>query len=151
MNTQALVDAALSHAAAAGNFERVTGSEILTQPGSGLSVAIWAQRIRPIAATSGLAATSAHVQLMVRIYSNALQQPFDAIDPMMMAAVDALMTAYSTDFTLGDLVRQVDLLGAHGDALAATAGWLRHPDGGTSRVFDITLPLIVNDAWTQAP
>jgi len=84
------------------------------------------------------------------VYLNMLQEPQDAIDTNIMTAVDALMAAYSSDFDLGGLVRNVDLLGAHGDPLAADAGYLEQ-DKRLYRVVVISLPLICNDLYTQAP
>lgn len=151
INTEAIVNAVASHAAASGHFERVNGHEPLSPPGSGLTAAVWVQQMRPWAQRSGLAITSARLVLMVRIYSSGLQEPQDAIDPAMMAAADALFIAYSGDFTLGTLVAEVDLLGAGGESLTAIAGWLPLSDGSRWRVMDITLPVVINDAWTQAP
>jgi hypothetical protein len=51
-----------------------------------------------------------------------LTDPEDAIDPELLAAVDALMSAYSGDFQLGGLITQVDLLGAYGKPLGAERG-----------------------------
>lgn len=151
INTTVIVDALASHAAASGHFETVNGHEAITESASGLTVGIWPQVMRPSPPGSGLASTAARLVFMVRIYSPALSQPQDAIDPTMLAATDALMAAYSGDFTLGGSVRDVDLLGAGGESLSAVAGWLPWADGSRSRVMDITVPLVINDAWTQAP
>lgn len=151
LNSQAIVDALASHAAGTGHFERVNEHEAVNAPGSGLTAGIWPQTIRPVPAVSGLAVTSVRIPFTLRIYSSALQQPADAIDPAVLAATDALMTAYSGDFELGGLAMEIDLLGAGGEPLSATAGWLRLNDGGTFRVMDITIPVIVANVWTQAP
>ncbi len=149
LNASTVFDAALSHAMALGLFERVNGHEPKNAPGNGLTLAMWAQDITPIP-SSGLASTSAQLVLNQRIYSAMEQEPQDAIDPNIINAVDVLFTAYSGDFTLGGLIRCVDLLGQHGVRLAARAGYLPQ-DGVTYRVMTITLPLLINDAWTQAP
>ena len=150
LNTQAYLDAMVSHVAASGYFERVNQHEPANAPGSGLTAAVWADAISPVARASGLAVTSARIAFMLRLYSTLQQSPPDSIDPNLIAAVDALMTAYTGDFTLGNLVMSVDLLGAHGAPLAAQAGYLVQ-DGQTFRVVTITVPLIVSDVWTQAP
>ncbi len=150
LDLQPLLDALVSHAAASGHFQRVNQHEPKSAPGNGLTAAIWFQTIGPAIGGSGLASTSPRVELRVRIYQNALMQPQDAIDPMVTAATSALMTAYSGDFSLGGLVRQVDLLGAYGTALSAQAGYL-DVDGKKYRVVDVTVPLIVNDVFDQAP
>lgn len=138
-----------SHAAASGYFERVNRHEPKNAPGNRLSCAIWVDQMGPIKA-SGLNSTSARMVVMVRIYSNMLQEPQDQIDPDVVAAADYLMGAYTGDFELGANVKNIDLLGAHGIELAARAGYLSQ-DGKMFRVMDITLPIIVNDLWSQAP
>lgn len=144
-----LLEAIVSHAAASGHFERVNKHEPKNAPGNGLTAAAWVQRIDPVR-TSGLKSTSARVVFTVRIFSNMLQEPQDEIDPNITAAVDALMNAYSGDFSLDGLARNVDLLGQHGVALSAQAGYV--PIGNPPklyRIMDISVPVIVNDVWTQ--
>jgi len=136
---------------ASGYFERVNGHEPLNPPGNGLTAALWGDSIAPVPAGSGLAATSARAVFMVRIYSPAMTLPQDDIDPNLVSAVDALMTAYSGDFELGGQVRNIDLLGQAGVAMSAQAGWVTYPDGRIFRTMTITLPVIVNDAWPQSP
>jgi hypothetical protein len=148
LDTTGMLDSIVSHAMRLGLFERVNTSEPKNSPGNGLTAAVWLQMVSPVAAASGLAATSARVEFMLRIYSNMLQEPQDAIDPEILSAVDVLMGAYSGDFDLGGTVRNVDLLGAHGVGLSAVAGYLS-VDNKMFRVVDVTLPLIVNDVWEQ--
>lgn len=149
LNVAGILDGVVSHAMALGLFERVNTSEPKNAPGNGLSCAIWADRIEPVALVSGLAATSARVAFMVRLYAGMLQQPQDAIDPNMLAAVDTLIDAYSGDFDLGGTVKQVDLLGQHGVPLGAQAGYINQ-DNKLFRVMTVTVPVIVNDVWSQA-
>ena len=149
LGAQGLVDALVTHAQASGRFETVNSHEPKSAPGNGLRVAIWADKVTPVR-TSGLNITSALVTLMVRVYSNMVSEPQDAIDPEIVGAVDVLMAAYSGDFELGGLAREVDLLGAYGAGLSAQAGYLNQ-DGRLYRVVTITVPILVNDAWTQSP
>lgn len=149
-----LIDAVASHAKTLGFFESVNGHEPANPPSNGLSVAIWAQSISGVT-SSGLNTTSGAITLNVRIYSPILQEPADMIDPTMMAATDALINAYSGDFTLGGLVRNVDLLGSRhvtgqGRGLFAEAGYMEQ-NNRIYRIITIALPLIINDLWTQAP
>lgn len=150
MDSAGIMAATGSHIAASGYFDRVAGHEPKNAPGRGLSAAVWVDRIEPVPAGSGLSRTCALLMLNIRVYTNMLADPPDAIDPSLVAAVDGLMTAYSGDFTLGGLVRNVDLLGATGTALSAQAGYLEQ-DGKLFRVMTITLPLVVDDAWEQVP
>lgn len=150
IDTTAILNAVVDHALRSGHFERVNKHEPASSPGTGLSAAVWVDRVQPVAAASGLRATSARVALNLRIYAGALQEPRDAIDPAVTAATDALMNAYSGDFELGGLIRNIDLLGAHGQPLAAQAGYL-DIQGAQYRVMTITIPCIINDAWDQSP
>lgn len=147
LNTEAILDKVTSHAMALGLFEKVNTHEPKNAPGNGLTAAIWVQTIGPVR-SSGLAKTSALVVYTVRLYANMLADPQDAIDPKLVSAVDVLFTAYAGDLDLGDTVRNVDLLGANGVTLNAQAGYL-NADGKNFRIMDITLPLIINDAWDQ--
>lgn len=150
LNLLPILEAAQTHAAASGHFDRVTGHEPKNPPGRGLTAAIWVQRIGPVPAGSGLRSTSGRVELRVRLLSLMLQEPQDAIDPNLTDALDALFVAYSGDFTLGGLVMQVDLLGAYGTPLSSVAGYLSISNQ-MHRIYDITLPCIVSDLWDQAP
>ena len=150
IDVEAVFDKVVSHAAASGYFERVNQHEPKSKnpAGTGMTCAVWMQSIRPSAKSSGLAATSGRLEFTVRIYTSMTAEPQDAIDPAVLRAVNALMTAYSGDFELGGEVRHVDLLGAEGVPLSAEAGYLEQ-GGRLYRVMDILLPLIVNDLWNQ--
>jgi hypothetical protein len=148
LDIRTILDAVESHALASGFFQAVNGHEPKSAPQNGLTAAVWVEQIGPARGGAGLSSTSARLALFVRLYTPMLQEPEDAIDPDLMTALDALMTAYSGDFTLGGLVRDVDLLGTYGDPLGARAGYLT-TSGAEYRVMTITLPLIVNDLWEQ--
>lgn len=147
---QAILDAAVSHAQASGLFDRVQTHEPKSSPGSGVTAAFWVQDIGPVPIGSGLAATTARIELAARLYTSMLAEPADLIDPALLAACATLIGAYSGDFTLDGLVQQVDLLGMAGPPLAARAGYLG-VDNKVYRVMTITLPVIVADAWEQVP
>ena len=149
---QELFDAVESHALASGLFDAVNTNEPKAAPGSGLTCAIWMQNIAPAGGGSGLASTSVRVELSVRLYTSFLAQPEDMIDPTLTAACLALMEDYSGDFELGGItsesVRSIDLLGQFGVSLSAEAGYLNQ-DGAIYRVITITVPVVINDLWTQ--
>src|SRR5690606_6200689 len=112
----------------------------------GLTCAVWIDLIEPARGRSGLAATSARVVFNVRVYTNMLQNPQDAIDPNVMAAVDALFEAYSGDFELGGDAEFIDLMGAtQGHPLRAQSGYI-NIDNMVYRVMTITVPVVVSDA-----
>ncbi|MGW5429953.1 hypothetical protein ACWET9_22485 [Streptomyces sp. NPDC004059] len=143
--------AALSHAQSLGLFEQVLGHEPVSAPGSGLVYCLWVKRVTPIPARSGLDTVSARLELMGRAYLPADTEPQDDVDVLLTAAVDGLMNAYAGDFELGGTVANVDLLGMHGAPLAADFGYTSFTGGTTYRVANLTVPLIINDAWTEAP
>lgn len=150
MNITVILDGLVSHALASGLFERVNAHEPKSAPGNGLTAAVWADEIGPDPGSSGLAATSGVVTFLVRLYTSMLSEPQDAIDPLMLSAVDTLMTAYSGDFELSGAARCVDLLGQTGKTLSAKAGYLNQ-DSKVYRVMTITVPVIVSDVWDQSP
>ncbi|MDN5857152.1 MAG: hypothetical protein L0H84_00890 [Pseudonocardia sp.] len=143
-----IIDEVASHAARLGQFERVAEHEPENVLASGLTFAVWMDRLGPVP-SSGLSSTSGRLVLFLRIYSAADAAPADEIDPRVTAAADALMRAYVGDFTLGGIVRQVDVRGTHGVSLEARAGYLDSRDGAFMRVVTITLPLIINDLWPE--
>jgi hypothetical protein len=148
LDIRTILAAVESHALASGYFTAVNGHEPKSPPTSGITAAVWVEQIGPARGGSGLDSTSARLALYVRLYSSLVQEPADAIDPDLMTALDALMAAYSGDFTLGGIVRNVDLLGQFGDPLSARAGYIAE-GGAEYRVMTIALPLIVNDLWDQ--
>lgn len=146
----AIVDALQSHALTLGVFESVNGHEPASPPAQiGLTAAVWAQEVRPVAAFSGLNSTAALIEAWLRIYKGVQVFPADAIDPEMVGAVHLLMGAYSGDFDLGGAVTYVDLLGQHGTPLKSVAGYAHYPDA-TYRIATITVPMVIDDAWPQA-
>ncbi|MGW3428883.1 hypothetical protein ACWDHW_13145 [Streptomyces melanosporofaciens] len=142
-----ILDAVVSHAMASGHFETVNGHEPERAPGHGLTAAVWVDRVDPVR-SSGLATTSARLIFNVRLYTPMVQEPADAIDPYLVTALDVLMRAYVGDYTLGGLVREVDVRGTHGIGLEARAGYLQQ-DAALLRVMTITLPVVVNDLWDE--
>lgn len=145
-----VLDAIVSHAQATGYFSGVNASEPKSTPVTEMTCAIWLQRIRPIPARSGLDRTSGLVIFNCRLYIGMFTEPQDYIDPRMTKATSALMAAYSSKFTFGGLISNVDLLGAHGFPLEGMAGYITI---GTTkfRVMTITIPCVMNDLFTQAP
>ena len=146
LGTNAILNIVVSHAQQLGIFGQVNTHEYKSAPGKGLYCEIWAETITP--ARSGLDVTSAMLTLNVRIRSDMVQEPQDAIDPNILDAVDLLMDAYTGDFELGGNARNIDLLAAASAGLRADAGYLNQ-DNRIFRIMTITLPIIVNDVWNQ--
>lgn len=145
-----IFDAVVSDAQMSGYFDKVNQHEPKRAPNSGVTCAIWVQSIEPLALISGLATTSGRIVFTLRMYTNMLKDPPDAIDPTMMRAMSNLMRRYHDDFDFAGTIRNVDLLGAHGIALSAVSGYLEI-DKKEFRIVDLTIPCLVNDIWPQIP
>lgn len=143
-----IFDAVVSDIQRSGYFDKVNMHEPKRKPGRGLTAAVWVQSMDPIGQISGLASTSGRVVFMVRLYANMLQEPQDAMDPNMIKATSNIIRRYHDDFDFGGMIRNVDLLGAFGIALAAQAGYLEQDDT-MFRIMDITVPCLINDIWPQ--
>ncbi len=147
---QTLFNKIESHAKGSGLFDSVNTHEPKSAPGGKLHCAIYVTGLRPMPLGSGLASTTGVVTLIARIYLPMIQEPQDKIDPTIVAAADTLMSKYSGDFSLGSSARNIDLLGSTGESLEARAGYITI-DQTVFRSMDITIPIIVNDVYTQAP
>lgn len=143
-------DALRTHAAASGYFEATSGHAVIAAHGTGLAWWCMLDGIVPYAAGSSLNTVTVCVTYKVMITLNSTQtQPQEAVDPSVANATAALFALYVGDFTLGGLVRNVDIFGAAGKRLQADAGWMTLGDGARYRAMIITLPLIINDLWTE--
>lgn len=149
LDISGLLSAMISHAQSTGYFQWVNTHESKQAAFEGLTCEIWVEQINPVK-TSGLATTSMRIQFEVRLYTGSMAEPYDDMDSNLVVALDALMREYLNDFTLGGLVRHVDIFGAHGVGIQARTGFINH-DGKEFRVFSINLPMIVDDLWDQAP
>ncbi|HEV2375861.1 MAG TPA: hypothetical protein VGS19_27300 [Streptosporangiaceae bacterium] len=142
----ALISAVKSHAESLALFGRkVITHAPLSTPGEGLSCYI---ELGPVVPTvsSGLAAVSIEVTLSVHILASLNQKPLDAVEAQVLGATSVLLNAYAGAFTLGGLVREVDIFGG----MKAEPGYLLF-EGKPFRIVTITLPMTVNDAWQEAP
>lgn len=152
MDVQGILNAVVTHASASGLFDAgVITHEPRSPVANGLLAAVWFAKIKPLPSASGLASTTAVLVFNLRIYTSLNQQPYDAIDPALVQAADQLIGAYSGDLELGGVgtVRNIDLLGQSGVPLEGSPGYVTQ-DGKLQRVINITIPVIVNDAWGQA-
>jgi hypothetical protein len=143
-----IFDAVVSDVQRSGYFEKVNTHEPKRGPRNGLTAALWLQAIDPIALASGLASTSARIVFTLRLFQNFIKEPQDMIDPDMAKAAANLVRRYHDDFDFEGAIRNIDLLGAFGVALAAQSGYLEI-DSKNYRIIDITIPCIVNDVWPQ--
>lgn len=147
LDIDSIMDAVITHAQNTGWFLTVQGHESKQSNTNSISAGVWIERIEPIRSSS-LIAASVRLELEMRIYGSTMAQPYDDIDPNLTKAVDALFTAYLGDFDLGGEARHIDVFGAHGQGLQVRVGYM-NMDGRELRVFQIRLPIIINDVWTE--
>lgn len=142
-------DALISAVQTTGYFERVNAHEPKNAPGKGLTCAIWCEEVVPTH-RSGLSRTSAVLRWTVQARCSMTREPQDDIDIDLLAAVDAVGAVFSGNFDLGITgVRGIDLLGADTQqGMGARAGYVNQ-DGIMYRVYDLSVPVVVNDVWTQ--
>ena len=140
---KALFKAIQSYAQELGIFEGVNLHEPWNAPGNRLFCSINLGAVRPVM-SSGLAAVSSQVTLVIRIWSSALQKPLDGIDPEILAAASSLMGAFAGGFTLSGTVRDIDVM-----AMSAQPAYVDF-EGKPFRVVEISLPIVINDTWAEA-
>ena len=146
---QALIDAVASDALVTGIFDTVNAHEPTSAPGNGMTCSIWSSDIRSVP-SSGLGAVSVLVELTARIQTPRIQEDPNTIDPLIMQAVGTLMAEFGGGFTLGGIVREIDLLGQHSSGLGAKPGYVTQ-NNVVYRVMDMTVPIIVNDLYAEVP
>lgn len=147
LDTLAYLDALVTHALGLGLFDRVNKSDFKSAPGHGLSATVWAKSLEPVL-TSGLNSSSGRLVVFIRIWSGLHPGTDEEIDPEIVHAAHRLVAAYIGDYTLGGLVREIDVHGEHGTQLAVDFGY-RPLDDHPYRVALLTVPLIINDLWEQ--
>lgn len=146
----ALMSALVDHSATLGFFDRVNDHEPPNAPGAQLTAHIWLDTILPLPAASGLASVSGLVVMNERIQCSANRQPYGLIETDLAAAAGGVVGSLAGNFTLNVTgVRDLDVLGAHGYALACKAGYLTQ-DQKLYRVMVVTIPVVVNDLWSEA-
>lgn len=145
-----LFDSLESHLLAMGRFDSVNLVEPKSEPGSGLTAAVWIQDVRPAPRASTLDMTAIRFEFSIRLYTSMLSGNQDLIDPNLVEATDELLENLNGDFTLDGAVQAVDVLGIHGPPLQARAGFLTIAQT-MYRVMTLAVPLIVTDAYTQTP
>lgn len=148
IDIQNILDNIASHALATGHFDAVLGYVSKQSSTNGITAALYVEDIRAIR-TSGLDNTSIRLEIEMQIYSSTYQAPYDGIDVNLTLAADAMFTALIGDFSLGGEARNIDVFGAWGQPLRVRSGFM-NLDGKEFRVFQITIPVLVDDAWAQA-
>jgi len=128
-----------------GLFTNVNGHEPKSAPqlGDAVTLALMAGPVTTIA-SSGLKSASMRWQIDGRIFFNAFSEPADDIDPAIINATMTYFQALVGNFTLGGLVRCVDIYGMDGDKLNAQPGYMEQ-DKKVFRTMDLMIPLLLND------
>lgn len=133
-----------------GDFKQVTGHEPRSAPVSIPALAVWFSGLGPARGLSGLAATSARCEFKGRVYLLAQAKDEDKNEQKLLYLSALVLGAYSGAFTLGGTAMEVDLLGSYGSPLEAQPGW-QVQDSKEFRVAEITVPVILDDVWSQVP
>lgn len=148
LDIDGILNAVITHAQSTGWFQNVFAHESKQSNTNGLTAGVWIERIDPVK-SSGLASASVRLELEMRVFANTAAEPYDDIDTNLTKAVDALFTAYISDLDLGGEARHIDVFGAHGQGLGVRVGYINMM-GRELRVFQIRLPIIINDVWDEA-
>jgi hypothetical protein len=135
----------VSFVAEQGVVEDVNGGDIRHMLSGGLRAGIFVTDMTTIQ-SSGLAVVSVRLEQTIRLYERMQVEPSDVLDVDTLRAVDAICNAIVNDFTIDGIVRQVDVLGAHGQPLRARPGFLPVQEQ-ECRIVDVIVPLICDDVW----
>jgi len=141
----ALFSALESHALKLGIFRRVDTHEPENAPGEGISCSILLGPLASDGTVSGLGTVSGTLTWLIMIWSSMMQKPLDGIDPAVLVAESTLLNEYSGNFTLGGLVRNIDLLHLRSDPVYV------EQEGKQFRVRQISLPMVIDDLWVMSP
>ena len=144
-DVNALFAALKSHAASLGVFRRVNNHEPENAPGDGISCSIVLGPIAGDGTISGQGSVSGTITFLVWVWNPMMTKPLDGIDPATLTAVSTLLAEYCSNFTLGGLVRNIDLLHLRADPVYV------EQEGKPFRVMQITLGIVVNDLWVMSP
>lgn len=141
-------DALVSLGQSGGFYDSVNSHEPRSAPGSGLSLHVFTDSLIPIRA-GGLNSTSVRLAWNMQTRCNMTREPMDDIDLDCAKAADWLLAELSGDFDLDITgVRHVDLLGAYGDPLGWTAGYIDQ-DSVLYRAYNLLVPVIIDNAFSQ--
>ena len=152
LDTRSLQLALVTHAKTLGKFTGgVVAHPPMSAPAKDLAAFLTLVRFRPLPERSGLNTVSGLVQFQVQVLSSTRQQPYDGIDEKIMNSVDRYAASLTGAFTLGGLVEQVDVLGAYSDGLSLELGWTSFDGSPVAfRAATLTVPLVLDDMWTEA-
>lgn len=134
-----------------GIFQQVLTHDPKSAPQHDMTLAIRVESIKPSTKFSGLNGTAGIVTFGHRIYVNFLSKPEDQIDGKLLNAVSVLINEYSNEFSFGGTVIAVDLLGADSPGLSSNLAYIPDFDHKAFRIATLTVPVIIDNLWTQTP
>lgn len=149
LDSKALLSALTSHAKRLKIFDRVIGYDPKNVPGDGLTCCVFAEMLtaRP---STGLNRSAALMVWVIRVMLPISARQLDDTEPAVVDAADKVVRSLMGAFTLGGLVRNVDIRGQAGTPLRVDFGYVEIT-GTVYRFAEIITPLIVNDVWTEVP
>lgn len=150
---QAAIETLLSDVASGvmslGMFQEVLRHEPKSKPQHDMTFAFFVDSIKPSRLISGVDATAGMVTLMGRAYVSFLTKPEDDVDAQLLNGVSAIIDGLTGSFTLGHSVVAVDLIGMDSSGLSAQMGYTT-VDSTVFRICDLTIPVLIDNLWTQA-
>lgn len=147
--TAAIIAAVESALLQMGLFDQVNAHGPQSPVGSELTAAVWPQTIDPAAGESGLDGVAAVFLLSLRLYYPARSEPLDMVETTLSDGVDKVIDTLIGGFTLGGLIRNIDVFGVTGgQKLGAQYGFVSM-EGNWYRCATITVPCVVNDPWDE--
>lgn len=146
IDARAIYSALESYALELGHFAAVNRREPKSAPalGENMLMIFESGELRPSQISSGLSIVSYRWEILARIYSTD-DLPGDIMEPRLLTAASAFMTALAGGFTLGGLIKQIDIFGSDGEQLSAKWGWAEFDSGSSYRTCDIIIPCVIND------
>lgn len=144
----AVLAALLDHAKQQGGYE-VSRIGEFRKPTKGLAFCVFPSHYGSAVSGSGLADTAAVLQATARVQMPMTYQPEEALDGIVIDAADGYLGRLNGAFTLGGLVRNVDLLAEQGVPMVWEFGYIVI-DQTAFRIADLPVRVVLNDQWTQA-
>lgn len=150
----AIIAAVKGRLMAIGIFDTVNGHEPVSSPGLGQHASVYLGPIRPTD-RSGLSSTSLVMLIMVRIWISAQAQDRDDTEIKLASATSASYGALIAGFQLADATGvptacAIDIRGMAGTRMESVPGYANF-DGTEYRVQTITVPVLVENVWDEAP
>lgn len=146
VDTKAIMSKLATIGQKSGLFVKVSKYEPRGQPGSKVTLSLISGPMAPIK-SSGLNNASLRWQIDGRVYMPMNYEPAEDLDVILTAAAAKYLEALCGEFTLGGLIRCIDVFGSDGPGLSATPGYIQQGEK-LYRVITLEIPLLINQQWT---